>query len=48
MVSGTNGSTLEFEVVSFDQDGIVISIGQTISNPGFGDIMNIGNTVSQK
>ena len=27
---------------------IVISIGQTISNPGFGDIMNIGITVSQK
>ena len=48
VVSGTNGSTSEFEVVSFDQNGIVISIGQTISNPGFGDIMNIGITVSQK
>ena len=48
VTSGTNGSTSEFEVVSFDQDGIVISIGETISNPGFGDIMNIGITVSQK
>ena len=48
VVSGTNGSSSEFEVVSFDQDSIVISIGQTISNPGFGDIMNIGITVSQK
>ena len=48
VVSGTNGSSSEFEVVSFNQDSIVISIGQTISNPGFGDIMNIGITVSQK
>ena len=48
VVSGTNGSTSEFEVVSLDQDSIVISIGEIISNPGFGDIMNIGITVSQK
>ena len=48
VVSGTNGSSSEFEVVSFNQDSIVISIGQTISNPGFGDIMNIGIAVNQK
>ena len=48
VVSGTNGSTVEFEVISGDQDSIVINIGQTISSPGFGDIMNIGISVSQK
>ena len=48
VVSGTNGSSSEFQVVSFNEDSIIISIGQTIRNPGFGDIMNIGITVSQK
>ena len=48
VISGSNGASSEFEVVSFDEEKIIINIGQTIVNPGFGDIMSIGITVSQK
>ena len=46
--SGSNLSTTEFEVLSFNQDKIIITIGETIKNPGYGDIVSIGITANQK
>jgi len=46
--SGSNLATTEFEVLSFNQDKIIITIGETTKNPGYGDIVNIGISANQK
>ena len=46
--SGSNLTTTEFEVLSFNQDKIIITIGETIKNPGYGEILNIGISANQK
>ena len=46
--SGTNLTSAEFEVLTLNQDKIIINIGDTIKNPGYGKIMNIGITTTQK
>jgi hypothetical protein len=46
--SGSNANTVEFEVISPTEDGIMIEIGETIDIPGFGSSIQIQLTTSQK
>jgi len=46
--SGSNIDRSEFEVISTEEEGIIIEIGDTIEIPGFGESIKIGITTSQK
>ena len=46
--SGSNSDKTEFEVISTEENGIMINIGETIIIPGFGESIKVGVTTSQK
>ena len=46
--SGANLDKTEFEVISLQDEGIIIEIGEIIQIPGFGDSIKIGITTVQK
>ncbi len=46
--SGSNLDKSEFEVISTEDEGILIDIGETIEIPGFGESLKIFITTSQK
>jgi uncharacterized protein YfaS (alpha-2-macroglobulin family) len=46
--SGSNLVMVEFEVMSTQQEGIIIDIGEIIKIPGFGESVKIGITTTQK
>ena len=46
--SGSNLDITEFEVISTEEDGIIVDIGEITEIPGFGETMKFGITTSQK
>lgn len=46
--SGANLDRAEFEVISTEEKGIIIEIGEKIEIPGFGESIKVGITTSQK
>jgi hypothetical protein len=48
VISGSNLSTVEFEVISSDLGTIIINIGDIIEIPGFGESIKFGITTNQK
>ena len=46
--SGSNLDKSEFEVISTEEDGIIVDIGEITEIPGFGETMKFGITTSQK
>jgi hypothetical protein len=46
--SGSNLDKAEFEVISTEEKGIIIEIGEKIEIPGFGNSIKVGITTSQK
>jgi len=46
--SGANLDKTEFQVISLQDEGIIIEIGEIIQIPGFGDSIKIGITTVQK
>jgi len=46
--SGSNLDITEFEVISTEEDGIILDIGEITEIPGFGKTMKFGITTSQK
>jgi len=46
--SGSNLDITEFEVISTEEDGIIVDVGEITEIPGFGKTMKFGITTSQK
>ena len=46
--SGSNLDKSEFEVISTQEEGIIIEVGEIIEIPGFGESVKVGITTSQK